>query len=66
MSDLFPYLLLGWFNCCIGLLTGWIFWGSGWIFRRPTTSAEFVDGIRRGLADLRRDDITPWEDINDA
>ena len=28
-----------------------------------TASAEFVDGIRRGLADLRRGDIAPWEDI---
>lgn len=28
-----------------------------------TASAEFLDGIRRGLADLRRGDITPWEDV---
>ena len=34
-----------------------------YVARYLTASAGFVGGIRRGLADLRRGDITPWEDV---
>ena len=33
--------------------------------RYAIAAAAFLDGIQRGLADLRRGDITPWEEVKE-